>query len=130
PRSAAIRAARCGNLERESDPGPPPSLLELQLARRALESGWLRERRVEFGAPGLDPDAPGGVLQEGSVEVRHDHRVSRLGRFDEDAAIRVEDHRVAGADLVVVDADPVAEDQEQAVVMRATRQPAHEPAAA
>src|SRR5206468_7626470 len=41
--------------------------------------------------------------------------------------IRVEHHRVAGADLVVVRADAVREQQEHAVVVRPTREPAHEP---
>jgi hypothetical protein len=36
----------------------------------------------------------------------------------------------AGADLVVVYPDPVAVDQEQPVVVRARRQPAHEPTSA
>src|SRR5262249_58607961 len=41
--------------------------------------------------------------------------------------IGVEHHRVAGADLVVVGTDAVAEQQEHAVVVGSTRKPAHEP---
>src|SRR5947208_16806286 len=41
--------------------------------------------------------------------------------------IGVEYHRVAGPYLIVVRADAVREQQEHAVVVRPTREPAHEP---
>src|SRR5205085_1956945 len=56
--------------------------------------------------------------------------VGGLPGFGEDAPVGVEDHGFAGANLIVIHTDAVAEDKEQAVVMGATGQPAHEPAAA
>ena len=50
--------------------------------------------------------------------------------FGEGAAEGVDDHGVAGADFVAVDADPVGEEVEDAVVVGAGGEPAEEPAAA
>jgi len=63
------------------------------------------------------------------VEVGDDHRVGSFPGLDEKAAIGVENHRVARANLVVIHAQAVAENEEQAVVVRAPGQPAQQPPA-
>jgi len=60
-------------------------------------------------------------------QIRDDHVVTQRPRLRDDLTIGVEHHRVAGADLIVVRADAVAEEQKHAVVVRPARQPAHEP---
>ena len=58
-----------------------------------------------------------------------DHVGVERRRFAERPPVGVEDHRVAGAHLAVVEADPVGEDEEHAVVVSPGRKPAHQPAA-
>src|ERR1043166_1855030 len=105
-------------------------LLEFQLARVALQAGRHRERRVELRPARAHPSATGTVRQQRSVELGNDHVIAGLPRLGEQAAEGSENHRVAGADFVVIHPDAIAENEEEAVVVRAARQPAHQPAAA
>ena len=101
--------------------------LKLDFPRGALLSGALCEWTVKFRPPGANPKTAGRVLQQARVQVCHHHRIGGGGRLGEDPAIRVENHRVAGADFIVVDPDAVAENEKQTVVVRAARQPPQEP---
>ncbi len=89
-----------------------------------------RQWAVQLRPPRGDPALAGGVFQEGGVEVGDDHRVFGLPGLGENASVWIEDHRVAGANLVVVHAHAIAEDDEHSVVVRAGGQPAQQPAAA
>src|SRR5690606_2803843 len=88
------------------------------------------EAAVKLGSAGFDPADPRRPLAEAGVEVCDDQVVPCPTGFADDPAVAVEDHRVAGSHFVVVGADAVAEHQEQAVVVRPRREPAHQPAAA
>lgn len=72
---------------------------------------------VEFGAPAFDPAPSGGQWQEFEIQTRDDHIVAGCGALGDDPAVGIDDHGVAGAYFVVVAADPIAEDDEDAVVM-------------
>src|SRR6188474_2302776 len=103
------------------------SLLKLQLPGIALQAGRHRERRVELGPARAHPSATGTGRQQRSVEIRNDHVIAGLPRLGKNAAVGIENHRVAGADFVVIHPDAVAENEEESVVVRAARQPAHQP---
>jgi hypothetical protein len=91
---------------------------------------WYRQWSVQLGTTGLDPALTGAHLKQRRVQVGHDHVIASLPGFGQDAPVRVKDHRVACANFVVVHPDAIAVDQENAVVVRAGRQPAHQPAPA
>src|SRR2546430_822351 len=94
-------------------------LVEPDRARVPLTSCRHSQRRVQLGPARGDPSPAGALIEERSVEFGNDHVVAGLPGFHQHAAIRVEDHRVACADLVIVDTYPVTEYQKQPVVMRA-----------
>src|SRR4029434_1552973 len=106
------------------------SLFKLERARIALQSRRRCEWRVEFGATGTNPLSARRMGEETRVQVSNDQCVFGLRRLGESAAVRIQNHGVAGANLVVVHADTVAEDEKQAVIVCATGQPPHQPAAA
>src|ERR1044071_2607229 len=85
---------------------------------------------IKFRPPGATPKAAGGIRKKPGIEVGHDHRVIRFPGFGEDASVGIEDHGVAGSDFIIIDADTIAEDEEDAVVVGAAGKPAHEPGAA
>src|ERR1700730_4823031 len=102
-------------------------LLKLQLARVPLVSRPDGERSVELGTPGPDPPSSRRCLEQAGIQVSDDHRVRSLVSFCQDASVRIENHCVTGADLIVVHSHTIAEYQEQAVVMRAAGKPPHQP---
>src|SRR3979411_2727 len=102
-------------------------LLKLQLARIPLVSRPNRERSVELGTAGPDPPSSRRRLEQARIQVSDDHRVRSLVSFCQEASVRVENHRVTGADLIVVDPHAIAEYQEEAVVMRPAGKPPHQP---
>ena len=65
---------------------------------------------------------------EGGVEIGDDHLIGGAARLGENPAVGIEDHGIAGANLVIIDTDAIAEEEEEPIVVGAGRQPAHKPA--
>src|SRR4051812_36015635 len=91
-------------------------LFELQNPGRTFLTRRLRERAIEFWSTRANPAPTGRVFEEHSIEFRDNHRIVRRPRLGEDSPIWIENHRVARANLVVVHAHAVAEDQKDSVV--------------
>src|SRR5262249_42804638 len=82
---------------------------------------------VQLGTTCLNPQPSGRLGQQTRVQVGNHNVVPGLPGFHENASVRVEDHGIARADLVVVHANTIAEDKKEAVVMRSAWEPAHKP---
>ena len=89
----------------------------------------LDELAVEVRAAGPEVAAAAGELDLLRRAEADDHVVAQGVRLGDDLAERVEDHRAAGLDRVVVHADGVGEDVVHAVLIGPGGQPAHQPAA-
>src|SRR5436309_9337769 len=93
-------------------------LVEPDRARIPLASCGHSQRPVQLRPARGDPSPAGALIEESSVEFGNDDVVAGLPGFHQHAAVRVEDHRVACADLVIVDTYSVTEYQKQPVVVR------------
>ena len=103
------------------------SLLKFELVSVAFEPCGYGKLAIEIGTPGANPQPPCGLLEQRCVEVSNDHIVAGLRGLGQDPTVRIKDHGVAGPNLVVIGADPVAEEEKQAAVVRSAGQPTHEP---
>ncbi|MOA70030.1 hypothetical protein D3C78_1986020 [compost metagenome] len=69
----------------------------------------------------MDPAASGTERDQRQIKFRRDHLIFRRPGFRQNTAIGVEDHRIAGANFVVIAAHTIAEQNKKAIVMSASR---------
>src|SRR5579875_3234565 len=107
-----------------------PLFLELQAARVFLAAGAFGQGAIKLRTAGFQECLADARSNERAIKVRDHHIVARFRSLSQDAAVRINDHRIARANLVVINAYAVAEDQKNAVVVRAAGKPSHQPATA
>ena len=111
----------------------PPAALSFfkpHLARLLLLACCDCEGAIQLRPAGADPAAAGALGDQGQIEIGDHHAIGWFVDLCDRAAVGVEDHGVAGANFVVVDAYAVGEKDEQSVVVGAGGEPAQEPFAA
>ena len=93
-------------------------LFKFQDSRAALQAGGNRELPVQLRTR-LDPHASCAARQQVSAQVGYDHVFGGFLCLAKDAAVGVEDHGIARADLIVIYTDPIRKHQEQPIVVGA-----------
>ena len=61
------------------------------------------------------------------MEITELKKILRAFLFVSPSPVQIEDHRVSGADLAIVEADAVGEDDEEPVVVCPSREPPEDP---
>src|SRR5438067_13921680 len=97
--SSASLCVLCGSTEEQK------SLAEANPPRLELLPRRPCEQLVELRPPRPEPPPPTRRRQQRRAQIRHHHVVAERARLGKHPAVRVEDHRVAGADLVAVGPD-------------------------
>src|SRR5687768_17104840 len=82
-----------------------------------------RQGLIQLWSSSLDPSPPGTLFEERRVEVRDHHIIAGSARFSQDATVGIQDHGVASPYLIIINANPVAENQKHPIVMRPRGQP-------
>src|SRR3954464_1202318 len=89
--------------------------LGFERSRIALLAGGNGQAAIQVRTARLHPQSASRVLDQRTVESGDYHSFLGFPDFIEDTSVRVEDHRIAGSDFIIVHSDSIGENEEQAV---------------